>query len=50
MITKNVSVVRPFKGKRVRFESSRSFDEVLQNLKKLVNILFFDEAHRQGML
>src|ERR1700719_2420284 len=32
----NAFSMQPFEAKRVRFESTRSFDEVLLNLRKLV--------------
>ena len=32
----NAFFIQPFEAKRVRFESTRSFDEVLLNLRKLV--------------
>ena len=32
----NAFFMQPFEGKRVRFESTRSFDEVLLNLRKVV--------------
>jgi uncharacterized protein (DUF302 family) len=38
--------MQPFKAKRVRFESTRSFDEVLLNLRKLVGTATLQEVSK----
>lgn len=39
--------IQPFEGNRVRFESTRSFDEVLLNLRKLVGTATPQKANKQ---
>jgi uncharacterized protein (DUF302 family) len=43
----NAFSIRPFEAKRVRFESTRSFDEVLLNLRKLVGTATLREVNKQ---
>lgn len=39
--------IQPFEAKRVRFDSTRSFDEVLLNLRKLVGTATLQEVNKQ---
>jgi uncharacterized protein (DUF302 family) len=39
--------IQPFEAKRVRFNSTRSFDEVLLNLRKLVGTATLQEVNKQ---
>ncbi len=39
----------PFQGKRIRFDTTRSYDEVLQNLYELVETRNLKDAQKQGM-
>ena len=44
----NAFFMQPFEGKRVRFESTRSFDEVLLNLRKLVGTATPQKVNQQA--
>ncbi len=43
----NSFFMQPFEGNRVRFESTRSFDEVLLNLRKLVGTATIQKVNKQ---
>ena len=43
----NAFFMQPFEAKRVRFESTRSFDEVLLNLRKLVGTATPQKVNKQ---
>jgi uncharacterized protein (DUF302 family) len=43
----NTFSIQPFEAKRVRFESTRSFDEVLLNLRKLVGTARLQGVNKQ---
>ena len=40
--------IQPFEAKRVRVESTRSYDEVLLNLRKEVGTATLQEGNKQG--
>ena len=46
-MTQNSFSIQPFEAKRVRFESTRSFDEVLLNLRKLVGTARLQGVNKQ---